>query len=71
MGVSFHDLTHSSRYLWLIFQDFIWMPFVSLEMQSLYKSWMMGSVSDRPNLIVTGSATVTTILIIINKYFYL
>jgi len=48
------------------------MPFVSLEMQSLYKSWMMGSVSDRPNLIVTGSATVTTILIIIiNKYFYL
>ncbi|XP_060575546.1 N-acetylneuraminate 9-O-acetyltransferase-like isoform X1 [Ruditapes philippinarum] len=37
--------------------DFIWMPFVNTDMYKMYKSWMLNGPRDRPNLIVTGSAT--------------
>ncbi|XP_052234383.1 N-acetylneuraminate 9-O-acetyltransferase-like isoform X2 [Dreissena polymorpha] len=37
--------------------DFIWMPFVNPEMYKLYKQWMLKAPSERPNLVVTGSAT--------------
>ncbi|KAL4216929.1 N-acetylneuraminate 9-O-acetyltransferase [Mactra antiquata] len=49
--IKFHDEHINARV------DFIWMPFVNTDMYKMYKSWMLNGPRDRPNLIVTGSAT--------------
>ena len=44
-------------------QDFLWYPMVNLSMFTMYKSWMMSGPNARPNLVVTGSATVNKAII--------
>ena len=40
-------------------QDFLWHPMVNSSMYDVYKNWLMAEKSSRPNLLITGSATVS------------
>ena len=43
----------------LVFQDFMWCPFADSTMVDIYKKWISQDVVYRPDLIVTGYATVS------------
>ena len=47
------------RELSIYLQDFLWHPMVNSSMYDVYKNWLMAEKSSRPNLLITGSATVS------------
>ncbi|XP_052813330.1 N-acetylneuraminate 9-O-acetyltransferase-like isoform X2 [Mya arenaria] len=52
-NISYHDEHIQAKV------DFVWMPYVNVSMNKLYQQWMMKGPLERPNLVVTGSATWT------------
>ncbi|WAR10767.1 CASD1-like protein [Mya arenaria] len=50
-NISYHDEHIQAKV------DFVWMPYVNVSMNKLYQQWMMKGPLERPNLVVTGSAT--------------
>lgn len=44
------------------FQEFLWHPMVNSSMYDVYKNWLMADKSSRPNLLITGSGTVSSVI---------
>ncbi|XP_074654898.1 N-acetylneuraminate (7)9-O-acetyltransferase-like isoform X2 [Tubulanus polymorphus] len=55
-GKQHHDMHFSDEKINLKV-DFLWQPMVSDTMYNVYKSWLKMEPRDRPNLVITGSAT--------------
>lgn len=55
-------LAIQTSHKFVCFQEFLWHPMVNSSMYDVYKNWLMADKSSRPNLLITGSGTVSSVI---------